>query len=431
MLSVSGFPACPMPPHAGFGTHAEIVAGLAPSPTAVDYARPKAPGALWCLQLQCGPAMVPPRWLTLARSGRVAPEHAIAVGGMTLQQTQRARDRPMLRCSYARACLTGLADAVYVPTTSGCPMHRPTPHLLALSTLAAPGPDGSPAPADGAPLPRPPILPSVPALDWLRRALLAERLHHEPDALAAYQAAIMTPPPPPAAAAPAVPPAGAGGASPAAAAAAAGNIFAAVNGAGPGAFSLIGWHAVMRLAPAGEPRETGWALKAVQAVMTWHERHVPQGAMAFTSGYVARGGEAAAGGGVAAGSGAGGGLRAVPLAAVYCLHLVAAVLGEAGVEAAIAPVAAEDGEGKGAEGGGAGAARKQVGRPKVHPAAAAVLRKAAQMSAAARAAAAAAGGVAAGGGSPDASPGASVGGGGKQDLGAAGGQEPAAAAVDQ
>lgn len=42
---------CPMPLHAGFGTHAEIVAGLAPSPTAVDYTRPKAPGAYGCVQL--------------------------------------------------------------------------------------------------------------------------------------------------------------------------------------------------------------------------------------------------------------------------------------------------------------------------------------------------------------------------------------------
>ncbi len=50
--------------------------------------------------------------------------------------------------------------------------------------------DGSGAASPGpgpAPLPPPPALPALSATEWLRRALLAERLHHEGDALAAYQ----------------------------------------------------------------------------------------------------------------------------------------------------------------------------------------------------------------------------------------------------
>ncbi|KAG2487075.1 hypothetical protein HYH03_014321 [Edaphochlamys debaryana] len=216
--------------------------------------------------------------------------------------------------------------------------------------------------------PPPPPLPALPATEWLRRGLLAERLHHEADALAAYQAAVMTPPS-----------AGGGGSPPA---------FAALPAGGPGAFSAIAWQAVMRLAPAAEPRDTAWALRGVSAVIAWLEQRAG-GAVPFTSGYLPPASATAPAATPSAGGGGGGGraatavggrLAACPLTAVQCLHLVAAVLGEEGVEAALAA--------SGRSGGG-GAAPSAV-----PPVAAMVLRNAVAAAVAARAAAAAAAGVA-------------------------------------
>ncbi|GLI71473.1 hypothetical protein VaNZ11_016611 [Volvox africanus] len=240
---------------AGFRTHAEIVGGVAPAPTADDY------------QLQAG---------------------AAPAGANTI--------------SADAAAAHGAEDPISTPP----------------------------------PLPRsPPHLPSVPCTEWLRRGLLAERLHHELDALAAYQAAVMTPP---------VAAYGGGETG--------GAVFAALPGGGPGAFSMIAWQAIMRLAPVAEPRHVSWALRGAQAVMTWLETRrvsgvVPSAGAAtvpLTTGFVAAlmtgtagGGAGAAAAGFAAPAAAaaltaGAKLQACPLSVVHCLHLIAAVLGESAVE---------------------------------------------------------------------------------------------------
>ncbi|GIM13197.1 hypothetical protein Vretimale_16377 [Volvox reticuliferus] len=288
---------------AGFQTHAEIIGGMAPAPTAADYQR------------QAGPA----------------------------------------------ASTTGLAAA-----------------------RGAEGPNLTPPPP-----PRPPPhLPSLPCTEWLRRGLLAERLHHEADALAAYQAAVRTPPQ----AAVAV---GSGGVAGSA-------IFAALHGGGPGAFSMIAWQAIMRLAPVAEPRDVSWALQGAQAVMTWLETHGDWGVMPsagaamlpFTTGFVGVMTTATAGGAGAAAAGraapataaapaAGAKLQACPLSVVHCLHLVAAVIGDSGVEETLTSqsgspsIAGTSGEAVMAKGGGVGVSGAAAAAPThLHPAAATVIRHA-------------------------------------------------------
>ncbi|GLC39163.1 bud site selection protein [Pleodorina starrii] len=293
----------------------------------------------------------------------------------------------------------------------------PTPADYQRAAAAA---DGGPPDLEGAPSPAPPPpLPSLPSLEWLRRGLLAERLHHEADALAAYQAAVMTPPPP-----------GAGGGGGAGGGAA---VLAALPGGGPGSFSMIAWQAIMRLAPASDPRDVPWALRAVHAVMTWLETRglaaaagsaaaATATAVPFTTGFLAAAAAAAAPAAAAAASGGGGKLQACPLPVVHCLHLVAAVLGESGVEGTLAAAAAGALQGPAAAtkaaaaaassatkaaaaGGGSGSAPQPV-----HPTAAAVMRHAV------RSAAVRSGGAASGGGS-----GSGGGGVGSYDIGAVSG----------
>ncbi|KAG2427663.1 hypothetical protein HXX76_012312 [Chlamydomonas incerta] len=287
--------------------------------------------------------------------------------------------------------------------------------------------------ADGADgqLPPPPALPALSATEWLRRALLAERLHHEGDALAAYQAAVMTPPP-----------AGGSGAAPAAggaSSASAAVVFAALSGGGPGCFSAIAWEAIMRLAPAAEPRDTAWALRGVAALMAWLEARAPAGgAIPFTSGFLAPGATAAAAAagavraapaaaaaaasaGAGSAGGAGGKLAACPLVVVQCLFLVAAVLGEEGVAELLA--AQPPGGGAAAKPLAAAVSAAAGGRP-VQAAAAAMLRSAVAGAAAARAAAAVAGGASTSPGGAAAAEAAGSSGGGAVQAG------QAAAAVD-
>ncbi|GIL68402.1 hypothetical protein Vafri_21643 [Volvox africanus] len=110
--------------------------------------------------------------------------------------------------------------------------------------------------------------------------------------------------------------------------------------------------AIMRLAPVAEPRHVSWALRGAQAVMTWLETRGASGVVLsagaatvpLTTGFVAALMTGTAGGGAgpaaagraapaaAAALTAGAKLQACPLSVVHCLHLVAAVLGDSGVE---------------------------------------------------------------------------------------------------
>ncbi|GFR48730.1 hypothetical protein Agub_g10688, partial [Astrephomene gubernaculifera] len=370
---------------AGFRSHAEIVAGLAPAPSPADYQR--------------------------ARDAAATTTAAAAAAGNPSSGTGTG--------AVAAAAAAGTAAAADGDSTAPPPPPRP-----------------------------PPVLPSLPPTEWLRRGLLAERLHHEADALAAYQAAVSIPP------SVLLSTTGGGGGGGAAAAA----VFAEAPGSGPGAFSMIAWQAIMRLALVADPRDTSWALRAVQAILSWLEARAPAGsgnctAVPFTSGFVQGTAVAAAARTAgtttttAASSSSTSKLSACPVAVVHCLHLLAAVLGgEEGVEAVLSGGAASSatsssgggavrqqrsgsttsnptpttttssslvgkkrssGGGSGGGGGGAGSARAATpaaaaataaasvqaatGAVQLHPVAAAVLRSVSQ--AAAAAASASAGGA--------------------------------------
>lgn len=173
----------------------------------------------------CTPADTPfPRF---RQSPALTPQHTLT--HLLRVSYQAFLDWRALDAELAEAGFRSHSDIVSgaapAPTTDDYQRFNGTP------TSAAPGEGGDGnSGSTGAPtssLPRPPQLPLVSCVEWLRRGMLAERLHHEADALAAYQAAVMTPPPLPAAAAVAFDGGGA--------------LFACLPSSGPGAFSMIAW----------------------------------------------------------------------------------------------------------------------------------------------------------------------------------------------
>jgi hypothetical protein len=236
---------------AGFRSHADIVAGLALAPGAAPCVwlclcrvcpcrvpmrartlckravrRVPPTHAAACL-LVCthatrlaSPRVLPPATLPQAprttRASRAARRRRLHRSPRPLPRVrprlegQRrvhvAATRPPLHASrpYATSPPSAQPSQPLATPASSSHFPRPTPpvpHLLAhppgkrpwptLLPHSAPG--GAPTEARAVPappsLPPPPALPEIGALEWLRRGLLAERLHHEADALAAYQVA--------------------------------------------------------------------------------------------------------------------------------------------------------------------------------------------------------------------------------------------------